>query len=68
MLGVDEFAVVNQDHDPKPRWLVVSSHHDHYQLWRDTHRENHMQWEELKGLKERLVRVDEQMADRKSVV
>ena len=31
-------------------------------MWRDTHRENHMQWEELKGLKERVGHLDEQMA------
>ena len=41
---------------------MVSSHNDHYQLWRDAHRENHMQWVELKGVKEKLVRLDEQIA------
>ena len=41
---------------------MVSSHTDHYQLWHDAHRENHMQWVELKGLKERLGRLDEQIA------
>ena len=41
---------------------MVSSHTDHYQLWHDAHRENHMQWVELKGIKERLARLDEQIA------
>ena len=41
---------------------MVSSHTDHYQLWHDAHRENHMQWVELKGIKDRLVWMDEQMA------
>ena len=41
---------------------MVSSHSDHYQLWRDAHRKNHMQWVELKGVKERLTCLDEQTA------
>ena len=24
---------INRNVDPKPRWLVVSSHNDHYHLW-----------------------------------
>ena len=24
---------INMNVDPKPRWLVVSSHNDHYHLW-----------------------------------
>ena len=52
---------IQADHNPKPRWLVVSSHNDHYHLWRDSHWENHMQWVEIKAMKERLSKLDEEM-------
>ena len=42
---------INRNVDPKPRWLVVSSHNDHCHLWRDAHRENLLQWKEITPLK-----------------
>ena len=50
------------DHDPKLQWLVMSSHNDYYHLWCDSHRENHMQLVEIKATKERLNKLDEEMA------
>ena len=48
---VQWIELINQNVDPKPRWLVVSSHNDHYYLWRDAHRENLLQWKEITPLK-----------------
>ena len=48
--------------NPKPCWLVVSSRGDYYQLWRDVHHKHHMQWVEIKGVKEWLNQLDGQMA------
>ena len=42
---------INTNVDPKPQWLVVSSHNDHYHLWRDVHRENLLQWKDINPLK-----------------
>ena len=53
---------INQNVDPKPQWLAVSSHNDHYHLWRDTHRENLLQWKEINPLKNSVTVLEEGMA------
>ena len=53
---------INQDMDPKPRWLVVSSHNDHYHLWRNAHRENLLQWKEINPIKNSVKVLEEGMA------
>ena len=41
---------------------MVSSHNDHYHLWRDAHRENLLQWKELTPLKGSVRVLEEGMA------
>ena len=53
---------INRNVDPKPRWLVVSSHNDHYHLWRDSHRENLLLWRSIGPLKDSVRIVEEGMA------
>ena len=53
---------INMNVDPKPRWLVVSSHNDHYHLWRDAHRENLLQWKDINPLKGSVKVLEEGMA------
>ena len=43
---IDDFFIqwidsINQNIDPKPQWLVVSSHNDHYHLWHDADCQGH---------------------------
>ena len=54
--------LINRNVDPKPRWLVVSSHNDHYHLWQDAHRENLLQWKEITPLKGSVKVLEEGMA------
>ena len=53
---------INRNVDPKPCWLVVSSHNDHYHLWRDAHWENLLQWKEITPLKGSVRVLEEGMA------
>ena len=54
--------LINRNVDPKPRWLVVASHNDHYHLWRDAHRENLLQWRSINPLKDSVRILEEGMA------